>query len=65
MSTYNTTTLPSEHSTPNQLQGSTPNSSSTQFDKASKGSLKIPCLNFKSALPAKTTEPIHFSAFVS
>ena len=55
ISTYKaTTTLPSEHSTPNQLQGSTDTSSSIQFDKAPKGSLTIRCLNFKRALPAHT-----------
>ena len=54
LSTYETTTLPSEHSTPNQLQGSTKASSSTQFDKAPKESLIIFCLNFKRALPGHT-----------
>ena len=60
--TYKTTTLPTEHSTPNQLQWLTATSSSTQFDKAPKGSLTIPCLNFRRALPAHRT---HFSALFS
>lgn len=59
--TYKTTTLPSEHSTPNQLQGLTATSSLTQLDKASKGSFTIPCLNFKRALPAHRTP---FSALI-
>jgi hypothetical protein len=51
--TYKTTTFLSEHSTPNQSQGSTETSSSTQFDKAPKGSLIILCFNFKRLLPAQ------------
>jgi len=60
--TYKTTTLPAEHSTPNQLQWLTATSSLTQFDKAPKGSLTIPCLNFRRTLPAHRT---HFSALFS
>ena len=53
MNTYKTTTFLSEHSTPNQSQGSTETSSSIQFDKAPKGSLIILCFNFKRLLPAQ------------
>lgn len=53
LSTYKTTTFLSEHSTPNQSQGSTETSSSIQFDKAPKGSLIILFFNFKRLLPAQ------------
>jgi len=58
--TYKITTWPSEHSTPNQEQGSISPSFSIQFDKAPCGSLSTISLNLNKAKPAPFSNTITF-----
>lgn len=57
MATHNATTIPSEHSTPDQKQGSI--SPSFQLLKAPKGSFSILSLNRKRAKPAHWSNPMN------